>query len=128
MQLDLYTTLLFKKIETPIFISFVTKSVHYEVASDITKRSFIAVPKRFTIRCVKCTIYILIIPLFFWISKSTLGYLKQIIIEYHQQNFHQYLIKGSIIWKFIPAGYSYFSGSCKAAVKSYKYPKLQIVG
>ncbi|GFX17292.1 integrase catalytic domain-containing protein [Trichonephila clavipes] len=114
------------KVYICIFVSFVFKTVHIELVSDLTSQAFIAALKRFMARRGKCA------KLFSDNGKNFVGASNEIkklleIVRKSDQKLANYLAAEGIEWKFIPARSPNFGGLWEAAIKSCKYHLKRVV-
>ncbi|XP_062712587.1 uncharacterized protein LOC134289894 [Aedes albopictus] len=104
-----------------IFICFVTKAVHLELASDLTSEAFLAAFNRFVARRGKPILVMCDNATNFVGAKRQLDELRQLFID---QTFQESVVHGEIEdgieFRFIPARSPNFVGLWEAAVKSFK--------
>lgn len=110
-----------------IFVCLVTKSVHIEIVSDLTSETFLAAFTRFSSRrgLPKC--------IFsdngttFQGAKNEIDGLFNLQSEF-LANVIPYIEEKGVKWSFIPPYAPHFGGLWEAAVKSFKYHFLRVVG
>lgn len=112
-----------------IFVCFVTKAVHIELAGDLTTDTFLNCLKRFVARRGFCTdVYSdngtnlvggknKLYEAYTWIKNSVADVQSR-----------DYLLKNKITWHFIPPRAPHFGGLWEAVVKSAKTHLVRVVG
>lgn len=101
-----------------IFVCFVTKAVHLEVASELTTEAFVFTFDRFISRRG--------VPLAMYSDNAT-NFVGFSNIVSHEQLVN-YATKNNFSWKFIPARSPHVGGLWEAAIKSAKAVLLKAVG
>ncbi|XP_076658716.1 uncharacterized protein LOC143362429 [Halictus rubicundus] len=114
------------KVYVAVFVCFLTKAVHLELASDLTTEAFLAAFKRFSSRRGK--------PKNVYSDNGTnfIG-AKNLLSElFNSQNYkkqiQQYLTSQAVEWHLSPPQSPHFGGLWEAAVKSFKHHLIRTVG
>lgn len=108
----------FLKAYVCIFVCFVTKAVHIELASELSTENFLNVFKRFIARRG------LISEIVSDNATNFVGAdkaLKNFIYRCDDPIFKKYLLDNQIVWKFIPPRTPHFNGLVEAAVRQTKF-------
>ena len=112
-----------------VFVSFSVKAVHLEVVTDLSTAAFIATLRRFVGRRGK--------PSVMWSDHGTnfVGAARKLKELYEafgrteaQNVFSDFCSSQGIQWNFTPEHAPHFGGLWEAAVKSFKYHLLRVVG
>ncbi|GBO26086.1 hypothetical protein AVEN_46711-1 [Araneus ventricosus] len=109
-----------RKMYVAIFVCFVTKTVHFELVTDLTSETFIACLKRFFARRGKSSIEYSDNATNFVGAQSELKRLSD-MLKKPDENVSAYLASEEIKWKFSPPRSPNFGGLYEAGVKSFKY-------
>lgn len=112
-----------------IFVCFVTKAVHIELATDLSTDAFLNCLKRFVSRRGLCQNIYSDNGTNFIGAKNALNELGKLIAD---KNFRDRIINFAsmekITWHFIPPRAPHFGGLWESAVKSAKYHLKRVIG
>lgn len=112
-----------------IFICFVTKATHLELAGDLSAESFLNALKRFVSRRGLCNQIFTDNGTNFVGASNELKQLYNTVSKLNQNlEINAFLTQNSITWKFIPPRSPHFGGLWEAAVKSAKHHLKRILG
>ncbi|XP_066261289.1 uncharacterized protein [Euwallacea similis] len=109
-----------------LFICFLTKAVHLELVTDLSKESFILSLRRFVARRGKPSVVYSDNGTNFVAAHSELKDLGQFIIQ-HNDELTSKLCNEGIEWHFIPPQSPHFGGLWEAGVKSMKFHLKRVV-
>lgn len=112
-----------------IFVCFVTKATHIELAVDLSTDAFINCLKRFIARRGRCQSIVSDNGTNFVGAKNKLNELDKLIRskEYNSQ-ISQFLSREHIEWSFIPPRAPHFGGLWESAVRLTKYHLFRVIG
>ncbi|XP_076384470.1 uncharacterized protein LOC143263257 [Megalopta genalis] len=112
-----------------IFVCFVTKAVHLELATDLSTDAFINCFRRFIARRGRCHCIISDNGTNFIGARNELVELNILIKDkQHNEKIANALRQESIEWRLIPAHSPHFGGLWEGAVKSPKYHLTRVIG
>lgn len=112
-----------------LFICMVTKSIHLELANDLSTNSFLACFKRFIARRGFCTdVYCDNGTNFVGAKRDLEDLLKLIKNQQHQETISTFSSTIGINWHFNPPSAPHFGGIWEAGVKSLKYHLKRVIG
>lgn len=112
-----------------IFVCFVTKAVHIELASGLSTQDFLHVLNRFFDRRGKCKVIYSDNATNFVGANRHLKEVNELFkSESHQKKVQEYLTNDRIEWKFIPPRSPHFGGLWESAVKSMKNLLFKVLG
>ncbi|XP_076376168.1 uncharacterized protein LOC143258753 [Megalopta genalis] len=109
-----------------IFVCFVTKAVHIELATDLSTDAFINCFRRFIARRGRCHCIISDNGTNFIGARNELNIL--IKDKQHNEKIANALSQESIEWRLIPPHSPHFGGLWEGAVKSAKYHLTRVIG
>lgn len=130
-------TLKFARVRKPvlykgyvlIFVCFVTKAIHIELASDMTTENFLSCLKRFISRRNKPSQIFCDNASTFRSANTQLQELYQLQnSSEHKSVVYNYAADNQIEFKFVPAYSPVFAGLWEAGIKSIKYHLKRVVG
>ncbi|XP_043496423.1 uncharacterized protein LOC122520399 [Polistes fuscatus] len=105
------------KIYVAVFVCFSTKAVHLELVNDLTTEAFLAALRRFMARRGKCS------DIYSDNATNFVGAANEL-----EARVSRSLVNEGIKWHFIPPRSPHFGGLWEAAVKSFKYHLVRIIG
>ncbi|XP_076384507.1 uncharacterized protein LOC143263380 [Megalopta genalis] len=112
-----------------IFVCFVTKAVHLELATDLSTDAFINCFRRLIARRGRCHCIISDNGTNFIGARNELVELNILIKDkQHNEKIANALRQESIEWRLIPAHSPHFGGLWEGAVKSAKYHLTRVIG
>ena len=117
------------KIYACIFVCFATKAVHIEIVSDLTSEAFLACLSRSFSRRRKSSVMYRDNATNFVGEKNELAKISE-FSRSHKLNsiISRMLANHHINWYFIPPRSPHFGGLWEAAVKSFKYHLVRVIG
>ncbi|XP_076245382.1 uncharacterized protein LOC143185936 [Calliopsis andreniformis] len=112
-----------------VFVCFVTKAVHLELASDLSTQAFLNCLRRFIARRGKCNTIYSDNGTNFVGARNELNDLGILLLtEKHRTQISDFCTVIGIQWHFIPPHAPHFGGLWESAVKSAKYHLKRVVG
>ncbi|XP_076237360.1 uncharacterized protein LOC143181054 [Calliopsis andreniformis] len=112
-----------------VFVCFVTKAVHLELASDLSTQAFFNCLRRFIARRGKCNTIYSDNGTNFVGARNELNDLGILLLtEKHRTQISDFCTVIGIQWHFIPPHVPHFGGLWESAVKSAKYHLKRVVG
>nr|XP_012152412.1 PREDICTED: uncharacterized protein LOC105664083 [Megachile rotundata] len=112
-----------------IFVCFVTKAVHIELAPDLSTEAFLNCFRRFIARRGRCKCIVSDNATNFVGARNRFKELEILLNDQrHNNSISEFLLKEGIEWKFIPPQAPHFGGLWESAVKSAKYHIKRIIG
>ena len=117
------------KIYVAIFVCLATKSIHIELVSDLTNEDFLAALSRFFNKRGKSSDLYSDNATNFIGAKNEIEKIQNLLqSQAHNESVKRALARDNIAWHFIPPRSPHFGGLWEAAVKSFKYHMLRVVG
>ncbi|CAK9821001.1 hypothetical protein ANTPLA_LOCUS11030 [Anthophora plagiata] len=117
------------KCYVAIFICLATKAVHIELVSDLSTDAFLAALRRFFARRGKSTDLYSDNATNFVGANHNLRDLHELLqSKTHNDYIKHHLVNENINWHFIPPRAPHFGGLWEAAVKSFKYHLIRVLG
>ncbi|CAK9799871.1 hypothetical protein ANTQUA_LOCUS2267 [Anthophora quadrimaculata] len=117
------------KCYVAIFICLATKAVHIELVSDLSTDTFLAALRRFFARRGKATdLYSDNATNFVGANRNLQDLHELLQSETHNEYVKHHLANDNINWHFIPPRAPHFGGLWEAAVKSFKYHLVRVLG
>ncbi|KAL0861810.1 hypothetical protein ABMA27_009282 [Loxostege sticticalis] len=112
-----------------IFVCFVTKAIHIELASDMTTNTFLACLKRFIARRNKPSKIYCDNASYYKGTRNVLDDLYSLFdSERHQNSVHDFCCSERIQFHFVPSYSPVFAGLWEGGIKSVKYHIKRVVG
>ncbi|XP_076661119.1 uncharacterized protein LOC143364992 [Halictus rubicundus] len=112
-----------------VFVCFVTKAVHLELATDLSTDAFINCFRRFIARRGRCHCIVSDNGTNFIGARNELAELNILIKDKkHNEKVANALNRESIEWRLIPPHSPHFGGLWEGAVKSAKYHLTRVIG
>ncbi|XP_076248021.1 uncharacterized protein LOC143187667 [Calliopsis andreniformis] len=105
-----------------VFVCFITKALHLELASNLSTQAFLNCLRRFIVRRGKCNTIYSDNGTNFVGARNELNDLGILLLnDKHRTQISDFCTTIGIQWHFIPPHAPHFGGLCESAVKSAKY-------